>query len=223
MNESILSRDVADGFPVPFGSIEGDQDASLLERLKAGDDLAFEELVRASSGRMLSTALRLVRGDEDAHDVVQEAFLLAFRSLPSFEGRCRLSTWLHRIVINVALMKLRSRRRRPEISIEDQLPRFGADGSRVVETHDVVDLTPADAFERETMRLLLRRCMDRLPDSHRTVLLLRDFEDLSTEETAKVLGIRAAAVKVRLHRARQALKTLMQKAMLDDGSGATVN
>lgn len=223
MNASTLSSVVVEEFAFPVVQAEGVEDDALLARLKNGDDAAFEELMHASGGRMLSTARRMVRSEEDARDVVQEAFLLAFRSLPAFEGRCRLSTWLHRIVINVALMKMRSRKRRPEVSIEEQLPRFAADGRRVVEAHDVVELTPADAFERETMRVLLRRCMDRLPDSHRTVILLRDFEDLSTEETAEVLGIRAAAVKVRLHRARQALKTLLQKEMMDGAPGAAVN
>jgi RNA polymerase sigma-70 factor (ECF subfamily) len=190
-------------------------ECSLLERLRAGEDAAFEELMHDNGGRMLSTARRIVRSEEDARDVVQEAFLLAFRSLPTFAGRSRLSTWLHRIVVNVALMRLRRRKRRPEVSIDEQLPRFTTDGHRMIEAHDVVDLTPADELERESMRVLVRHCMDELPDSYRVVLMLRDIEDLSTEEAAEALGIRAGTVKVRLHRARQALKTLMQKAMLD--------
>ncbi len=190
-----------------------DEDGVLLVRLRSGDDSAFEELVRDNGGRMLATARRMLRREEDANDVVQEAFLLAFRSLPAFEGRSRLSTWLHRIVVNVALMKIRSRRRRPEISIDEELPHFRADGTRMVESHDASDLDPADAFEAGSMKALMRRCMDRLPDSHRTVLVLRDIEDMSTEETAAILGIRTVAVKVRLHRARQALKTLVQKEM----------
>jgi len=189
-------------------------DAALVRRLKDGDESAFEEAVRANGGRMLSTARRLVRSEDDAHDVVQEAFLLAFRSVPSFEGRSRVSTWLHRIVINVSLMRLRSRKRRPEVSIEEQMPRFHADGTRLLEPHDVVDLTPEDALGSERMRIVVRRCMDRLPDSHRVVLMLRDIEDLTTEEAADVLGIRPTALKVRLHRARQALKTLIQKELV---------
>ncbi|HXC50912.1 MAG TPA: sigma-70 family RNA polymerase sigma factor [Candidatus Limnocylindrales bacterium] len=196
-----------------------DDDSLLVARMQAGDESAYEELVRANGGRMLSTARRMVRREEDAHDVVQEAFLHAFRSVATFEGRSRLSTWLHRIVINVSLMKLRSRKRKPEVSIEDQTPRFHADGSRIVEAHDYVDLSPADALERERLRVLMRRCMDRLPESYRVVLMLRDIEDLTTEETAAMLGIKTVAVKVRLHRARQALKTLVQKEMMD-GAGA---
>lgn len=191
------------------------EDGILLARLRSGDESAFEELVNENGGRMLSTARRLVRGEDDAHDVVQEAFLLAFRSLPAFEGRSRLSTWLHRIVINVALIKLRSRKRRPEVSIEEQLPRFDASGHRVVEAHDVMDVTPADELHRERMLRLMRQCMERLPESYRVVLMLRDIEDLTTEEAAEAVGIKTVALKVRLHRARQALKTLLQKALLE--------
>ena len=213
-----LSRQVVEEFSLPPEHIARDEDAALLARLQRGDEDACAELGEANGGRMLSTVRRMVRSEDDAHDVVQEAFLLAFRSLPSFEGRSRLSTWLHRIAVNVALMKLRSRKRRPELSIEDQLPRFGADGRRVLEAHDFADLTPADSLEREQMRVLVRQCMDRLPDSYRVVLLLRDIEDLSTEEAAEALGIRTVALKVRLHRARQALKTLVQKALIEGGA-----
>lgn len=193
-------------------------DPVLLARLQAGDDDAFDELVRDNGGRMLSTARRLVRSEDDARDVVQEAFLLAFRSLPTFEGRSRLSTWLHRIVVNVALMRLRNRKRKPEASIEDLLPNFSADGHRLLEDHDSVDLSAEEALGRQADRSLVRRCIDRLPDSYRVILLLRDIEELDTEEAAEVLGIRCGAVKVRLHRARQALKTLLQREMLEAGS-----
>jgi RNA polymerase sigma-70 factor (ECF subfamily) len=215
MNATAIARIEDLATPASIGHGSAGEDETLLARMQAGDESAYEELVRVNGGRMLSTARRMVRSEDDAQDVVQEAFLLAFRSVSSFEGRSQLSTWLHRIVINVSLMKLRRRKRKPEVSIEDETPRFRADGSRIVEAHEVVNLSPADVFERETMRALMRRCMDRLPDSYRVVLMLRDIEDMSTEETADVLGIKAVAVKVRLHRARQALKSLIQKEMME--------
>ncbi|HEY2773961.1 MAG TPA: sigma-70 family RNA polymerase sigma factor [Candidatus Binatia bacterium] len=221
MNASRYSHSAAEDLAAYAAPLATDDD--LLARLRAGDQDAFEELMTSNGGRMLSTARRLVRSEEDARDIVQEAFLLAFRSLPAFEGRSRLATWLHRIVVNVALMRLRSRRRRPEISIENELPRFASDGSRIVEAHDRVDLTPADALERETMRVLVRRCLERLPDIHRVVLMLRDIEDLSTEEAADALGITIAAVKVRLHRARQALKTMLQKELAGEVAACSVH
>jgi RNA polymerase sigma-70 factor, ECF subfamily len=212
MNEPISqwNEPAVDGAAFPRSG----RDQALLSRLQRDDETAFEELVRDNGGRMLSSARRLVRSEEDAQDVVQEAFLLAFRSLPTFEGRAMLSTWLHRIVINVALMRLRSRKRRPEALIDDLLPSFSADGHRILEAHDEVELSADLALSRECDRRLVRSCIDRLPESHRIVLLLRDIEDLTTDEAAGVLGIQPGTVKVRLHRARQALKTLLQKEMM---------
>ena len=178
-----------------------------LARLRAGDELAFEDLVRANSGRMLAATRRLLRSEEDARDAVQEAFFAAFRALPRFEGESRLSTWLHRIAINAALMKLRSRRRRPEASIDELLPRFDTDGHR--DPSESFE-TPLEELERAELRAVVRRCIDRLPESYRTVIVLRDVEDLDTEQAARALGVSCGVVKTRLHRARQALRTLLE-------------
>jgi RNA polymerase sigma-70 factor (ECF subfamily) len=183
-------------------------EAALLARLRARDESAFEELVRRYLPRLLILARRIVGNEEDARDVVQDAFFSAFRHLDGFAGDARLSTWLHRIVVNTALMKLRSRRRKPEESIEPLLPAFLADG------HHAEKFTawtvPADVLlARKETRNAIRRLIDELPESFRTVLLLRDIEGLSTEETARLLETTPNAVKIRLHRARQALRTLL--------------
>jgi len=190
------------------GSARADE-AELLAALRAGDDRAYEELVRSHGGRLLAVARRYLPSEEDAQDAVQEAFLSAFRSLDRFEGGSRLSTWLHRIVVNAALMKLRSRRRKPEQPIEELLPRFREDGhmERPADRWSRRADTPA---ERTEARALVRKAIDALPDSYRTVLLLRDIEELDTEETAQAMGISPNAVKTRLHRARQALRTLLE-------------
>lgn len=181
---------------------------SLLLRLRAGDDTAFAELVRENAGRMLAVARRMLRSEEEARDAVQDAFLQAFRGIARFEGEARLSTWLHRIAINVCLMKLRSRGRKPEGSIDELLPRFYADGHRIDPGPPWRTETPDPAESRE-LRTLVRASIDRLPEIYRSVLLLRDIEELSTEETAALLDIKADTVKVRLHRARQALRALL--------------
>jgi len=188
---------------------EAAADAALLARLRAGDERACEELVRACSGRMLATARRMLRDEEDARDAVQEAFASAFRALPRFAGGSLLSTWLHRIVVNACLMKLRSRRRHPEESVEDLLPRFHEDGHRVLEDGSPAAERADQALERAELRAVVRACIDRLPEGHRTVLVLRDVEDLDTDEVAALLGTTRGAVKTRLHRARQALQTLL--------------
>lgn len=177
----------------------------LLARLRAGDEDAFEELVRTYGSRMLAVTRRMLPTEEEARDAVQEAFLSAFRGLDRFEGHAKLSTWLHRIAVNTALMRLRTRRRKPEESLDALLPGFKEDGH-----HDHLYASwsePADlALERAETRQLVRKLIDELPESYRTVLLLRDIEGLDTEETAAALGTTPTAVKVRLHRARQALR-----------------
>src|SRR5215467_5286375 len=179
-------------------------EALLVNRLRAGDERAFEELVRTFGGRLLAVARRFVRSDEDAQDVVQSAYLSAFRALDQFEGNCQLSTWLHRIVVNTALMKLRSRRRKPEESIEELLPAFQEDGHHVEQFSDWA-MRADQLIERAQVRTMVRACIDRLPDQYRTVLLLRDIEERPTLEVAEMLATTPVAVKVRLHRARQAL------------------
>jgi RNA polymerase sigma-70 factor (ECF subfamily) len=192
----------------------GLDEEQLVAGLRAGDDLAYEQMVRVFGGRMLAVARRIVRNDEDAQDAVQTAYLSAFRAITTFEGGCRLSTWLHRIVVNAALMKLRRDRRRPEESIEELLPRFQEDGHHV-EQFSPSDL-PADVqLERAEMRAMTRECIAELPEGYRTVLLMRDIEDLSTNEVAAALGITANAAKIRLHRARQALTTLLRRRFAD--------
>ena len=193
-------------------SPQGLNEASLLAGLRAGDPAAYEQLVRTYSGRLLAVTRRLLRSEEDAKDALQDAFLSAFRALSTFEQGSLLSTWLHRIVINAALMKLRTRRRKPEDSVEDLLPQYLEDGHR--KDGHLGNPTkpwkePDVLLERQETRTLVRECIDRLPESYRTVLLLRDIEELDTEEAAQLLGISPNAVKIRLHRARQALRTLL--------------
>lgn len=182
----------------------------MLAGLRAGDAAAYERLVRTYGGRMLAVAKRLLGQDEDAQDAVQEAFLSAFRSLGQFEEQSRLSTWLHRIVINVALMKLRSRHRKPERSIEDLLPKFLVDGHQADPAMDWSDSAEV-VLQKQEDRQFIRDSIRQLPENYRTVLVLRDIEEFDTDETARMLGVSSAAVKTRLHRARQALRTLLDQ------------
>ena len=185
-----------------------DTESALLAGLRRQDESACEELVRAYSGRLLSVARRMLRNDEDARDAVQEGFLSAFRAIQRFNGDCRLSTWLHRIVVNAALMKIRTRTRRPEESIEDMLPRFLEDGHHAEPTSDWG--SASTLLEQRETRERVRAGIDRLPESYRTVLLLRDIEELDTAETAQLLGLTPNTVKIRLHRARQALAKVLE-------------
>jgi RNA polymerase sigma-70 factor (ECF subfamily) len=184
-----------------------ERDVLLVGRLQSGDEAAFEELVRNHGGRLLSVARRLLGSSEDAQDAVQETFIKAFRAIHTFEERSQLRTWLHRILVNTALMKLRARRRRPEESIDDLLPTFSADGHQAVESREWSD----SLLERKETAGIVRDAISRLPESYRVVLVLRDLEERDTSETARILGTTTTVVKVRLHRARQALRTLLDR------------
>lgn len=197
---------------MPIGSREPTevlaQDAALLARLKAGEERAFDDLVRLAGGRMLAVARRMLNREDDAQDAVQEAFLSAFKSLPSFDGRSQLTTWLHRITVNCCLMKLRGQRRRPETSIDEFLPHFLPDGHQT-NPSSAWNLEAGAGIEQAEVRDLVRAKINQLPDPYRVVIMLRDIEELSTEETAEALGMTVNAVKTRLHRARQALRALL--------------
>ena len=191
----------------------------LVARLKAGDGDAFAEVVRTLGGRMLAVARRFVKDEEAARDVVQDACLSAFRGIRHFDGHAQLSTWLHRIVVNAALMRLRARQRRPEQSIEPLLPIFQEDGHHV---DPVVSWAECGdrLLERQETRALVRTAIAALPESHRVVLMMRDIDDLSTREAADALGITENAVKLRLHRARQALAVLIRQRLAAPGRPA---
>ena len=202
-----LATTVSSPAPMRAATARIDEDAPLVARLQAGDPDAYEALVRAHGGRLLSVARRFLSNNEDAQDAVQEAFIKAFRAIGTFEERAQLHTWLHRIVVNTALMKIRSQRRRPEESIDDLLPAFQADGHQTTESHEWSDAL----LERKETAAMVRHAIAQLPDQYRVVLMLRDIEERDTLETATALGTTTTVVKVRLHRARQALRTLLDR------------
>jgi RNA polymerase sigma-70 factor, ECF subfamily len=190
-------------------------DAILVAGLRSGNQHAFEEMVRRFGGRLLATARRYLRSEADACDALQDAFLCAFKSIDTFKGDSQLSTWLHRILLNSALMHLRAKGRCAEadgIPIDQLLPRFDTAGNWIDER---IHSVPAHVlFETSETRAMVRRCIDLLPDNYRIVLILRDIEELDTEEVASLLDVTPSNVKVRLHRARQALKALLEREQI---------
>jgi RNA polymerase sigma-70 factor (ECF subfamily) len=139
---------------------------------------------------------------------VQDAFLQAFRAIKYFREEARVSTWMHRIVANAALMRLRSASRRPEVAMGDLLPTFDEEGHHA-EHIRTLPVSVESALESAEIRAQVRRCIERLPEQYRAVIVLRDLQELSTAETAALLEITENAVKIRLHRAHQALRTLL--------------
>ena len=190
-------------------------ESALVAALRAGDEGAYAQLMREQGGRMLAVARRFMRSDDLAQDAVQDAFLQAFRNIDRFKEGAKLSTWLHRITVNACLMKLRSARRRPEVAIEDLLPSYQDDGHRLEPVGAWTETGPEAAESRET-RELVRQAIDRLPDGYRDVLMARDIEQLDTAEAAEALGLSLSATKTRLHRARQALRELLDPHLKAD-------
>ncbi len=188
-------------------------EATLVAGLRRGDDAAFELLVRTYGGRLLQVARRFLR-EEDARDALQEAFLSAFKSIHRFDGNAKISTWLHRIVVNAALMRLRKKSTKVEESLEPLLPTFLEDGHRENPGQGWPE-SPEETVGREQMRGIVRNAIDRLPFKYRSVVLLRDIEELSGAETGELLGLTPNAVKVRLHRARRALRELLEPHILE--------
>jgi RNA polymerase sigma-70 factor (ECF subfamily) len=205
--EGILSPD---GSTAQAATRSAETDEGVLLRgLKARDPASFETFVRVHSARMLAVARRFLGNEADAQDAVQDAFMNAFRAIDGFQADSRLSTWLHRIVVNASLMKVRTRSRRGEEPIDPFLPVFREGG---IPQHPTAEWRSAgiDALAREESREVVRNAIDRLPASYRNVLVLRDIEGFDTAETSRLLDLTPSAVKIRLHRARQALRALLE-------------
>lgn len=183
-------------------------EADLLGKLRDGDQNAYAVVVNHYGPQLLAVASRFFKGPQDRDDAVQDAFISAFKAIDKFDGNSRLATWLHRITVNACLMKLRSRSRRPDTSIDEMLPQFDNTGHHV-KSVAYWDQDGFDRLAREESCKQVRECIDRLPEAYREVLLLRDIEGLDTLETAAQLGCTEANVKTRLHRARLALRTLL--------------
>ncbi len=201
--------------PASAREIAEGSDAELIEALHAGQPGAHEALVRRHGPYLLAVARRFLNCDADRADAVQEAFISAFQAIGKFSGRASLRTWLHRIIINACLMKMRSEARRPAVSIEALCPRFDERGHRILPPRPWVG-QPVDLLIDAELREQVRGCVARLPVAFRTVLLLRDIEGLDTGETARMLGVSAAVVKTRLHRARQAYARCWSRCWQND-------
>ena len=172
-------------------------------------DIEPEQLVRDNIASMLNLAERLLRDRGLAEDAVQDAFISAFRGLHKFEHRSSLKTWLHRITVNSALTKLRQSKRRAEQSIDEYLPEFDQYDCRIEAPWNSL-ASVEEVIESAELCDQVTEGINKLPDSYRIVLQLRDIEGYNTAEVALQLEISESNVKVRLHRARAALKKRLE-------------
>jgi len=196
----------------PVSAGEGD----LVERAKGGDMEAFAELVRRYERRIYRMARQITQNDEDAEDVLQESFLKAFEHLDSFQGQSKFYTWVTRIAVNESLMKLRKRKSDRTVSLDENIE---TDEEPIVREIAVWEDTPESKYSQEELRQILDKAIDSLKPIFRTVFILRDVEELSTEETAEILGLSIAAVKSRLLRARLQLREKLTRVFRRKGDG----
>jgi RNA polymerase sigma-70 factor (ECF subfamily) len=189
---------------------------ALLDRVRAQDASALEALMERYSARIYRVAFGITRNHAEAEEVVQDVFLTLFRKAESFEGRAALGTWLYRVAANAALIKRRGKRIEVEVSLEEYLPTYKADGHREGDRSFLVaDWTqnPERDLLSGEARAILDESLDLLPEHYRAVLVLRDVEELTNEEVAEALGEAVPAIKSRLHRARMMLREILTRRL----------
>ena len=176
------------------------EETGLLDRLRAGDVHAFEELVRRHQHRVFGVAARMLGNGAEAEEVAQEVFLRAYRAIGEFRGQARISTWLYAITSRVCLSRLATGERRLAREGEETLTRL-ANGQA----------SPAAMLERSELEAALHRAIGELPEERRVVIVLRDLEGLAYDEIAAVLELPVGTVRSRLHRARMDLKEKLER------------
>lgn len=184
-------------------------DVELAHRIVAGDHKSFEVLMRRFNRPLYRTARSIVKDDTDAEDVVQEAYLLAYRNMHAFRGDARLLTWLTRIVVNQSIAQSRKKNRQAEVIALDG----GATWKEAAEMNndDLSRDQPESSAARAEARRLIERKIDQLPEAFRTVFVLRSLEEISVEETAVCLGIPEATVRTRYFRAKALLRESLSR------------
>jgi RNA polymerase sigma-70 factor, ECF subfamily len=191
-----------------------DPEAALVALAKEGDAEAFTTLVNRYSGKIFRLAQHITQNQEDAEDVLQDAFLKAYTHLDSFAGNSKFYTWIVRIAVNESLMKLRKRKSDKLVSLDEPVD---TGEEEVVREIAVWEQTPETKFSQTELRKILDDNVDELDPIYRTVFLLRDVEELSTEETAEALGLTVPAVKSRLLRARLQLREKLTRVFKRKG------
>jgi RNA polymerase sigma-70 factor (ECF subfamily) len=202
---------------MPVTSQTGTDESVLLAQSREGDTRAFAELVRRYEGKIFRLAQHITQNREDAEDVLQETFMKSYEHLDQFKGDSKFYTWIVRIAVNQALMKLRRRKTDKSVSLDEQID-TGED--TIVREIAAWDEDPEQQFSREELGGILDRAVQSLEPPYRSVFVLRDIDELSTEETAEALGLSVPAVKSRLLRARLQLREKLTRYFKRKGDDA---
>ena len=196
---------------------ENKEELDLVTRAREGDAEAFSALIRRYEGKIFRLAMNITQNREDSEDVLQEAFLKAYEHLDQFQGNSKFYTWIVRIAVNQALMKLRKRKSDRSVSLDEQID-TGED--TVVREIAAWDPDPEEQYSQEELNSILTEAVDELAPIYRTVFTLRDVDGLSTEETAEALELSIPAVKSRLLRARLQLRERLTRFFKRKGDDA---
>jgi RNA polymerase sigma-70 factor, ECF subfamily len=202
---------------MPVSSLAGIDESQLVAQAREGDARAFSELVRRYEAKIFRLAQHITQNREDAEDVLQETFLKAYEHLDQFQGQSKFYTWIVRIAVNQSLMKLRRRRADKSVSLDETID-TGED--TVIREIAAWDEDPEQTFGREELGGILDSAIQELAPPYRSVFVLRDIEELSTEETAEALGLSIPAVKSRLLRARLQLREKLTRYFKRKGDDA---
>jgi RNA polymerase sigma-70 factor (ECF subfamily) len=190
-------------------------DAVLIAQFRQGSIAAFEEIVARYESKVFNLAMRFTRNQEDAEEVLQDVFTTIYKKLGGFEGKSAFSSWLYRIIVNAAFMKLRKRKQHTTVSIEDLAP---AVKQYCIEREPLLDGRSDTLTINRELRDRVQGAIDRLPEQYRAVFVLRDVDGLTNQEVGEILDISIPAVKSRLHRSRLMLRRKLQR-YYDDFTG----
>ena len=193
------------------------EDSFKLDALLSGDKTAFEQLVRQESPRLFRVIVRILGDEDEARSIMQETFLQAYLRLGTFRGESKVTTWLYAIGINLSRAALRKARRLSALDVDD-IDRLQPAFNKGMFQEDVRAWNPLERVEKSELHKAVRQAIDRLPEDYRVVVTLRDIQELPTAEVAAMLDLTEGAVRVRLHRARRALKKLLDPHMIQAGS-----
>ncbi len=177
----------------------------LVRALQNGDLKAFDKLVELYQKKIYGLSFNLTRNAMDAQDITQEVLLTIFKKINTFQGRSAFSSWVYRITLNAAYMKLRSKKKEPNVSLDDLLPSYNSSGYQKDKIQDWSENTESLLFSNETKEVI-QKAVDQLPEKEKVVFILRDVDGLSTEKVSEILDLTIPAVKSRLHRARLFLR-----------------
>lgn len=188
-----------------LGEVTDDQ---LIAQFTKGCEQSFEEIVRRYETKVHNLAMRLTRNPEDAEEVLQDVFVTVYRKIEGFEGKAKFSSWLYRITVNAAFMKLRKRKQDQSVSLDDMLPHLQ---NKAITQRNAFGARSDSLAMNNEIKDALEGAINKLPDDYRAVFILRDIDGLSNKEVGDILGLSIPAVKSRLHRSRLMLRRRLRR------------